>query len=168
MHLFILRHGPAEPKNGWHGDDDERPLSTEGQQLVAEVACSLTLQRMPPELILTSPLARARQTAEIAAACLKTADKVLVDRRLAPGFGSKQLEKVLREHGDCKVLMLVAHDPDVTELVRLLTGAGRLAVRKGGVAQIELSDPKVLKGRLVALLVPTPMDLRANASDADA
>ncbi len=165
MDLFFLRHGPAEPKSDWHGDDEDRPLTTEGKLLVTEVACSLILQRLPPELILTSPLARARQTAEIAAECLQAPDKVVVDKRLAPGFGQKQLEKLLRDNAERKVLMLVGHDPDITELVRDLTGAGRLSVRKGGLALVQLPDPKVLKGRLISLLVPTPADGAAHQND---
>lgn len=167
MQLLFLRHGPAEPKNDWRGDDEERPLSAQGRQLVSEVACSLPKQRTLPELILTSPLARARQTAEIVGQCLDLSEKVVVDKRLAPGFSEKHLEKVLREHAECRVLMLVAHDPDVSELVRDLTGAGRLSVRKGGLAQIDLPDPKVLKGRLISLLVPTPADPQTAAGDAD-
>lgn len=167
MQLLFLRHGPAEPKNGWRGEDEERPLTAQGRLLVSEVACSLPKQRTLPELIVTSPLARARQTAEIVGECLGLTEEILVDKRLAPGFGQKQLEKVLRDHGECGVLMLVAHDPDVSELVRDLTGAGRLSVRKGGLAQVDVPDPKVLKGRLISLLVPTPADPQTTTSDAD-
>lgn len=167
MQLLFLRHGPAEPKSEWRGDEVERPLTAEGRLLVTQVGWSLPKQHMVPELILTSPLARARQTAEIVAECLDLADRLLVDKRLAPDFGAKHLEKVLREHADCTVLMLVAHDPDISELVRTLTGAARLSVRKGGLAQVEVPDPKVLKGRLIALLVPTPANPQASASDGD-
>lgn len=167
MQLLFLRHGPAEPKSEWRGDDDERPLTAEGRLLVAQVGCSLPAQQMVPALILTSPLARARQTAEIVAECLGIPDKIAVDKRLAPDFSLKHLEKLLRENADCPVLMLVAHDPDISTLVRTLTGAGRLSVRKGGLAQVEISDAKVLKGRLVALLVPTPANPQPPSTDGD-
>ncbi len=156
MHLLFLRHGPAESKNEWSGDDDDRPLSAHGKLVVTDVACSLPRLAARPEIILTSPLARARQTAEIASECLEARDHVIVDKRLAPGFDLKHLEKLVRDHGDPEVLMLVGHDPDFSDIVRALTGGGRLAIRKGGLAQVELPNPKVMKGRLVSLLVPVP------------
>lgn len=152
MQLLFLRHGPAESKSGWSGDDVDRPLTADGKLLVTDVACSLPRLNTRPDLILASPLVRARETAEIVAACL-AAPEVVIDKRLAPGFGLKQLEKVVRDHADVAVLMLVGHDPDFSELLHELTG-GRMSIRKGGLALVELPDVKVMKGRLVSLLVP--------------
>jgi phosphohistidine phosphatase len=157
MQLLFLRHGPAEPKNDWSGDDEDRPLTAQGKLLVSDMACSLPRLKTRPDLILTSPLVRAQQTADIVGDCLAAPKPVVTDKRLAPGFGMKQLEKVLRDYADVEVLMLVGHDPDFSELVRALTG-GRLSVRKGGLAQVDVPDPKVMKGRLIALLVPAPAD----------
>ena len=158
MQLLFLRHGPAESKDGWIGDEEGRPLTAQGKLLVRDVACSLTRLKTRPELVLTSPYVRARQTAEIVGECLGAPDKVVIDKRLAPGFGVKQLEKVVRDYSDVSVLMLVGHDPDFSELVRTVTGGGRLSVRKGGLAHVEIPDHKVMKGRLVSLLVPAPAD----------
>ena len=72
----------------------------------------------------------------------------------------------MRDHDDVGVLMLVGHDPDFSDLVRTLTG-GRLSVRKGGLAQVEIPDHKVMKGRLVSLLVPAPADGMAQAVDSE-
>jgi phosphohistidine phosphatase len=166
MQLLFLRHGPAEPKSAWTGEDEHRPLSSEGRLLVADIACSLPRLKTRPDLIVTSPLMRARQTAEIVGECLAAPDQVVVDKRLAPGFGLKQLEKVIRDHADADVLMLVAHDPDLSELVRDLTGGGRVSIRKGGLAQVEVPDQKEMKGRLLALLIPALTDLEA-AQDSD-
>jgi phosphohistidine phosphatase len=153
MQLLFLRHGPAESKNEWTGDDEDRPLTGHGKLLVSDMACSLPRLNTRPNVVVTSPLARAQQTAEIVARCLGDSVKVVTDKRLAPGFGMKQLEKVIRDHDEVECLMLVGHDPDFSEVVRALTG-GRLSVRKGGLAHVELPDPKFMKGRLVALLVP--------------
>ncbi len=161
MQLLLLRSGPADPKDAWRGDDKERPLSAEGQAFVADMAKSLSRYPERPDLVLTSPYLRARQTAEIVAEALGVVDKIKVDKRLAMGFGPKQLGKVLRECEACQVVMLVGHNPDLSDLVRTLTGGGRLALRKAGMAQIEVSDPRVLKGRLIALLVPTVADLQS-------
>lgn len=167
MQLLFLRHGPTGPKSEWTGDDEERPLSNQGSLLVSDVAGSLPRLKTRPELVLTSPLVRARQTAEIVAKCLGAPEKVIVDKRLAPGFGMKHLEKLVRDYGDNEVLMLVGHDPDFSDIVRSLTGGGRLSIRKGGLAQVEIPDHKVMKGRLLALLVPAPANPDGGAPDAE-
>ena len=156
MELFFLRHGPAEPKANWSGDDIERPLSAEGRLVVAEVAASLAEHQIHPELVLTSPYDRTRQTAHIVAERLGMLDKVMVDARLIPGFGLRQLAKVLHDHADRKSILLVGHGPDFTQVVRSLTD-GHLTIRKAGVAQVEMPDLQALKGRLISLVVPAPI-----------
>jgi phosphohistidine phosphatase len=163
MHLLLLRHGPAEPKNDWRGDDAERPLSTEGRLQVKDVAASLARQAVRPDVILTSPYVRARQTAQIFAEVHGLADVIKPDERLAPGFGARQLSKVLRNCADCKTVMLVGHEPDLSDLVRALTGGGRIAIRKAAVAHVDLPDPRDMKGRLVALIVPAALDGRTES-----
>ncbi len=167
MHLLLLRHGPAEPKSDWKGEDADRPLSPEGRLQVKDVAASLARLTVTPDLILTSPYVRARETAQIVADHFAMADRLAADERLAPGFGAKQLGKVLRAHDDCKTLVLVGHEPDLSELVRTLTGGGRVAIRKAAVAQVDLEDPREIKGRLVALIVPAALSEQPAASAYD-
>jgi phosphohistidine phosphatase len=166
MQLLFLRHGPAESKNDWSGADEDRPLTVQGRMLVNELAHSLIRLNAVPDLVLASPYVRARETARIVGDCLGAPEKVVIDKRLGPGFGMKHLEKIVREHADAGVLMLVGHDPDLSDLVRTITG-GRLSIRKGGLAQVEIPDAKVVKGRLVCLLVPTPPD-DSSLADAEA
>lgn len=158
MEVFFLRHGPAEPKADWSGDDIERPLSAEGRLVVMELAASLAGQKLGFDRLLTSPYKRAQETAHIVAARLGIPDRVSVDRRLIPGFGLRQFGKILQDHADAARLMLVGHGPDLTDVVRTITG-GRLTIRKAGVAQVELPDPALLKGKLLSLIVPAPLDL---------
>ncbi len=154
MQVLLVRSGPAEPKDKWHGEDKDRPLSADGCALVNDVAQSLARYPERPNRVVTSSYVRARQTAQVLAEVLGVADRVQVDKRLDRGIGLKQLGKVLGECEGCEVVMLVGHHPDMSELVRTLTGGGRLALRKAGVAQIEVPDPRELKGRLLSLLVP--------------
>ncbi len=169
MQLLLLRSGPAEPKHAWPGEDADRPLSAEGCALVADVAQSLARYPERPDLIVSSPYVRAQQTAQIVADILGAADRVKTDKRLAQGVGLKQLGKVLDDCAGCDVVMLVAHNPDLSDLVRELTGGGRLALRKAGVAHIEVHDPHGPKGRLLSLLVPIAMEARPVAeADAEA
>ncbi len=167
MQLLLLRSGPAEPKHAWPGEDIERPLSAEGCALVTDVAQSLARYPERPDRIVSSPYMRAQQTAQIVGEVFGLADRVQTDKRLAQGVGLKQLGKVLTDCAGCDVVMLVAHNPDLSDLVRALTGGGRLALRKAGVAQIEVHDPDTPKGRLISLLVPIAMDSRSTV-EADA
>src|SRR6266403_1818141 len=93
MELYLLRHGEADWPD-WNKSDDERPLTKRGKKEMQEVAKFLGRLKVRPDLIVTSPLPRASQTAEIAADYLKA--KVRKDELLAPGFGMSELRTVLK------------------------------------------------------------------------
>jgi phosphohistidine phosphatase len=164
MEVFFLRHGPTEPKANWRGDDIERPLSAQGRLVVSEVAAMLAEQKINPELVLTSPYVRARATAQIVAERLGLLDRVAVEPRLIPGFGLRQLSKVLQDHANRSSIVLVGHGPDLSQVVRAVTG-GRLVIHKAGIAQVEIRDPKALEGRLISLLVPAPIEPGGDSAD---
>ncbi len=148
MQLYFLRHGEANWP-GWTKPDDERPLTDFGKKEVRQVAKFLDRLNVKPGLIVTSPLPRALQTAEVAAKQLKT--KLRQDEALEPGFGVSQLRTVLKRHRS-KVLMLVGHEPDFSSLISALTGAS-LKVSKAGVALVDI-DPEAQEGRLLWLFPP--------------
>jgi phosphohistidine phosphatase len=148
MQLYFLRHGEADWPD-WSKPDDERPLTDFGKKEVRQVAKFLDRLKVKPDLIVTSPLPRASQTAEVAAEQLKT--KLRRDEALEPGFGISELRTLLKGHGS-KVLMLVGHEPDFTSLISALTGAS-LKLSKAGVALIDI-DPETEKGRLLWLFPP--------------
>src|SRR5882762_11333978 len=104
MQLYLFRHGKADWPN-WHRPDDERPLTEEGKKEVAAVAKLLTRLEITP-VILTSPLPRASQTAEIAGKHLKT--KVHLEPLLRPGFDAARLGQLLQKSSG-KSLMVVVH-----------------------------------------------------------
>jgi phosphohistidine phosphatase len=148
MQLYFLRHGEADWP-GWTKPDDERPLTDFGKKEVLQVAKFLNRLKVKADLIVTSPLPRASQTAEIAAQQLKT--KLRQDEALEPGFGISELRTVLKRHGS-KVLMLVGHEPDFTSVISALTAAS-LKLSKAGVALVDI-DPETEKGRLLWLFPP--------------
>src|ERR1044072_9898145 len=133
MKLFFLRHGEADWPN-WKKPDDERPLTKRGKREMRDVAKFLDRLKVRPELIVTSPLPRAVQTAEVAADYLKA--KLRKDETLAPGFDRSDLRTVVKRHGDT-VLMLVGHEPDFTNIISGLTGAC-LKLSKAGIALVEV------------------------------
>jgi len=148
MQLYFLRHGEADWP-GWTKPDDERPLTDFGKKEARQVGKFLNRLKVKPDLIVTSPLPRALQTAEAAAEELKT--KLRQDEALEPGFGISELGKVLKRHRS-KVLMLVGHEPDFSSVISALTG-GFIKMSKAGVALIDI-DPETEKGRLLWLFPP--------------
>ena len=148
MQLYFLRHGEADWP-GWTKPDDERPLTDFGKKEARQVAKFLNRLNVKPDLIVSSPLPRALQTAEVAAEQLKT--KLRQDEALEPGFGISELSEVLKRHPS-KVLMLVGHEPDFSSVISALTG-GFVKMSKAGVALIDI-DPETEKGRLLWLFPP--------------
>src|SRR5881275_2483942 len=148
MKLYFLRHGEADWPN-WKEPDDERPVTKRGKREMRDVAKFLARLKVRPTLIVTSPLPRASQTAEIAADYLKA--KLREDESLAPGFGMSELRTVLKRHRS-KVLMLVGHEPDFTSVIGGLTDAS-LKLSKAGVALLDI-DPEAEEGKLLWLFPP--------------
>jgi phosphohistidine phosphatase len=110
------------------------------------------------DVILTSPLVRAHQTAEIVAEALGPGARLATDPRLAPGFNLKQLRALLAAHRGPAALMLVGHEPDFSQTISHLIGGGRLDVKKGALALVELEDRAAAAGRLVWLIPPRALD----------
>ena len=148
MQLYFLRHGEADWP-GWTKPDDERPLTDFGKKEVRQLGKFLNRLKVKPDLIVSSPLPRALQTAEVAAEELKT--KLRQDEALEPGFGISELGNVLKRHRS-KALMLVGHEPDFSSVISALTG-GFVKMSKAGVALIDI-DPETEKGRLLWLFPP--------------
>src|SRR3989440_10589324 len=148
MELYLLRHGEADWPD-WKKSDHERPLTKHGKKEMREVGKFLERLKVKPALIVTSPLPRASQTAEIAADQLKA--KLRRDESLAPGFGMSELRTVLKRHR-AKSLMLVGHEPDFTTVISGLTGRS-LKLSKAGVALVD-ADPESAQGKLLGLFPP--------------
>ena len=146
MRLYFLRHGEANPPN-WKGPDDERPLTKVGRKEVHEVAEFLQRLKLEVDMILTSPLPRAAQTADIAAEHFKV--RVREEKLLEPGFRAEDLKRILRKYPE-QVLMLVGHEPDFSEVIGALNG-GAIKISKAGVALVDLQGRK---GRLLWLFPP--------------
>jgi phosphohistidine phosphatase len=151
MYLYFLRHGEADWPD-WKKSDDERPLTKRGEKELHEVGAFLARIKARPDLILTSPLPRASQTAEIAAENLKI--KCREEKLLASCFGHSQLKRLIEKH-PAESLMLVGHEPDFTETISALTGAS-LKLSKAGVALVDV-DLSSGHGRLLWLFPPKIM-----------
>ena len=149
MELYFVRHGRSVDENDWSGDDDSRPLTEDGKAAMAHEAATLAGLGLVPDVVVTSPLVRARQTADIIAAGLEARD-VVTDERLRPGVGLTRLRKILHDHADAARLVVVGHEPDFSALIGKLTGA-RVTMGKGALARVDLADDEYREGTLVAL-----------------
>jgi phosphohistidine phosphatase len=138
VELYLLRHAHAGDPAAWTGDDDLRPLSAKGRRQAARLGEYLAEMGFAPDVILTSPLLRALQTAEAVAESL--ALRVQRDSRLGERLDLAVLDAILSDAGNPVRPLLVGHDPDFSELVSELVGAP-IPMRKGALARIDVSRP---------------------------
>ena len=148
MRLYFLRHGEADWPD-WQQSDDKRPLTDRGRKEMAKIANFLEKLDLELDQIVTSPLPRAKQTAEVVANRFKL--KLSSDPMLRPGFGAADLGQLLRKFPGENV-MIVGHEPDFTMVISNLTGAS-LKLSKAGIALVELEENKK-RGRLLWLFPP--------------
>jgi phosphohistidine phosphatase len=157
--LWLLRHADAEP----HGTrpDAERRLTARGEAQAHAAGEALERMRASFDLVLSSPRVRALQTAELAAEHWDASQRelVAVHEPLSAGFAARDaLDALAGTPPDARVL-LVGHEPDLSNVLAELTGA-RADVKKGGLAIVRLEGPG---GELVALLRPRELALIAEA-----
>ena len=148
MRVFFLRHGDADWPD-WDEPDDERPLTGRGKKEMRKVAKFLCELDVNLDEVLTSPLPRARQTADLVADRFEL--HVREEETLAGGFNVSDLKDLVRKYR-VDNLMVVGHEPTFTEIIGKLTGAN-CKLSKGGLALVELDD-KQMEGRLIWLFSP--------------
>ncbi len=162
--VYIMRHGIAEESSPT-GSDSARRLTAAGIEKTRRAAIGLQQIGTTPQLILTSPLCRAEETAQIVAEAFGGVP-VRVTRTLAPGVDFAKLICEALEPPRPSQVMFVGHQPDLGMLASwLLTGTPHLAhlpFRKAGAACIDISGaPDRLRGTLQWFV--TPAQLRAFA-----
>jgi len=121
-----------------------------------EAARGLDAVGVEISLVLTSPLVRARQTAEILARGLTSVPAVEVTNVLLPGQPPARIVEALAAHARSRAIALVGHEPGLGELAAWLIGAREaLPFKKGGVCRIDVpSLPPVPPGQLVWFALP--------------
>jgi phosphohistidine phosphatase len=154
MRIYFLRHGRAVNRAEWPGDDASRPLTAEGEEAMRREATMLHDLDLAPDVIATSPLVRARQTAEIVADELGLSARLVEDERLAHVFDLRRLEQLVADHAGAEAIMIVGHEPDFSATVAELIGGGDVAIKKGGLARVDVTAPAAGGGQLVWLLTP--------------
>jgi len=127
VRLFVVRHAEAAP-----GEPDHlRPLTKAGRAAARSLAKELGTQDI--DAVLSSPLRRARETADEIAAAAGT--QTAVDDRLAPGATADDLREAVAGRGE--TVVVVGHQPDCSEIVLELTGR-EVRFKTGSVQEVEL------------------------------
>lgn len=157
MELYFLRHAEAEDARSGLADGDRR-LTPEGSEATKREAEGLRKLGLKLDLVLTSPLVRARQTAEIVAKALGLPTPTAASQ-LASGCELADLRSLLSEHADCKRVMLVGHEPDFSRMVSQLVGSASLKLKKGGIARVNADSIESGRGELEWLLTPVHLCL---------
>jgi phosphohistidine phosphatase len=159
--IYLIRHGVAEERGEAWPDDTKRPLSQDGMSRMRQIARALQRLEVGLDVIVTSPLVRARQTAEIVAGGLDPHPHIVTADSLALGTAPAAVLSDLEKQAKRDRIALVGHEPGIGELAARLVGSRHpIPFKKGAVCRIDVEGlPPAGPGDLRWLL--TPRILRA-------
>ena len=157
MDIYLIRHADAAPL-GEAGvtNDEDRPLTRKGEEQARRLASGFHGKGIRPGMVLTSPLLRARQTAEhMLQEWPHPAPELRVCQELAPGEKRRKLSRFLSELGSDQVA-LVGHQPDLSDFAAWLIGSkkAQLDLAKAGVCCVVCEDKANKGGGQLAWLMP--------------
>jgi phosphohistidine phosphatase len=157
MEIYLVRHAIAVERGTPGYPNDDRPLTDDGREKMEKAAKGIATLVEDFDLILTSPLSRARETAEIVAhAVVGDADVHLTDALLPPAAPVEALA-LLGKYRDCERVLLTGHEPNMSRLATALLGgdASVIEFKKGALCRIDVAG-RALKnpGTLIYLLPP--------------
>jgi phosphohistidine phosphatase len=145
--LYLIRHGIAAERGDEYPDDSKRPLTSRGISRLKKEAKALDDLGVELDLVITSPLVRARQTADVIAESLKSKPTVTTSDALAPAGTPAAIMQELGKHARKARVALVGHEPNIGELAARLVGAREpFEFKKGAICRIdfEVLPPKGL------------------------
>jgi phosphohistidine phosphatase len=157
--LYLIRHGVAEERGEAWPDDNKRPLTEEGMIRLRKSMRGLARVGVSFDIILTSPLVRTRQTAEIVASVFDPRPHIAAVDSLAPGGSHQAVLAELEKHSRRSRIALVCHEPGMGELASRLIGSRHpLEFKKGAICRIDVETlPPAGPGALRWFLTPRIM-----------
>lgn len=130
MRVYLVRHAKADP-----GEPDEhRTLSEHGRRQAEDLGARLAREGVHPDAVLSSPLLRARETAEAIATA--TGAKVEPDERLGPGATADALREAVSGRGG--TVIVVGHQPDCSQIAAAILGGPEPDFPTAGLLELEL------------------------------
>ncbi|MCX8007155.1 MAG: histidine phosphatase family protein [Coriobacteriia bacterium] len=155
MRLYLLRHAPAVSRTEWAGPDAARPLSPDGEAVARSVAERIDSLGLGLSAVITSPYERALQTARIVCDAMKDPVPLVEDVRLEPHqFTPEALADILAEYPEDASIMVVGHEPSMTEVIASVLQGGRFVLKKAGLARIDLDGRSTQTGVLKWFVPP--------------
>ncbi len=150
LSLYLVRHALAADRGDAYPDDNLRPLTPKGIARFRKAVEGLARLDVSIDTVLTSPLVRARQTAEILVKGLAGSPPLVEIAELRPGGRFDRLVNEVAGCKDCTAIALVGHEPDIGEIAgRLLGASGSVPFNKGAVCRIDFDEwPPHGPGRL--------------------
>jgi phosphohistidine phosphatase len=165
MNLFILRHASAGTRRTNPAVDVKRPLDKDGKRHCIHLAQVLNALTINFDLIVSSPLKRSLQTAQLVGTETGYETPILISNALAPTATYTQFQRLLHECSAYENVMVVGHNPNITSfLMQLVCGSNgndggrqqtRIRLRKGSIARLSLQrgpstlqwllDPRTVK-----------------------
>jgi len=159
--IYVIRHGVAEERGEAWPDDTKRPLTPEGISRLRKVARGLINLGVSFEVVLTSPLVRAKQTADAIAGAFDARPPIVTIDSLSPGSSYASLLLDLEKQSRRSRIALVGHEPGLGEFAARLAGSRHpFEFKKGAVCRVDIETlPPAGSGALRWFL--TPKILRA-------
>jgi phosphohistidine phosphatase len=157
--IYLIRHGLAEGRGEAWPDDTKRPLTERGVERLRRSARGLARLGVSWDVVLTSPLVRARQTAEAVASVFEPRPHIVAIESLAPGGTYQAVLADLEKQSRRVSIALVGHEPDIGELASRLAGSRQpIPFKKGAVCRIDVDTvPPDGPGALRWFLTPKIM-----------
>lgn len=160
MDLFLIRHAKAADAE-LYGDDGERPLTAAGRRAALDVGASMARHGVKLDVIVSSPLVRAVETAELVAVSVGFEAELEIAPELLPeGRPAALVERVLRPRAKRGRVALVGHLPSIGNLLSALLDRPGLALSKGAVVRLGWADGRPAK--LVWVVTPRRLDPAAS------
>jgi phosphohistidine phosphatase len=154
--LYVLRHGIAEPRRRGVREAD-RQLTEDGRDKLEQVLGRAHAAKVAPEVILSSPFARAVQTAEMALKALGPKARLVQIESLLPDSTPESAWQDVRKHARNGPVMIAGHEPLLGRFISYLVGAdhGVVDLKKGALACLDVdAEAKPPQGLLLWLLTP--------------
>ena len=146
MDLYVLRHGVAEERGAGYAGDGERPLTERGARRMVRQVRGLRSLDVSIGVVVTSPLVRAVQTAEIVHEGLQVTGRLVTSNALAPGGSPSQLiSNLATGYSSTDDVMVVGHEPYLSSLISVLTTGDPepvVRLRKGALCKLRLPAPR--------------------------
>lgn len=164
MDLYLLRHAIAVQRGLAHYPNDDRPLTQKGIQKMKKEAQGIAKLAGSFDIILSSPLVRAYDTARITAEAVKYRKKIERCKKLLPESSLSDFMSLLQEYREHKSVLVVGHEPNMSTIVSALLGSPHSAVefKKGSLCKIRISGVSSVRHGTLIFHV-TPKQLRAMA-----